>query len=41
MRGLSSLDGMQSKIDPHICPVRRPNAIIVNAMTREMLRSMT
>jgi len=40
MSGLSSFDGMQSRTDPHICPIRIPNAIMVNAMMREMLRSM-
>ena len=40
MRGFMSLDGMQRRTDPHICPVRRPNAIMVNAMMSEMPRSM-
>jgi hypothetical protein len=40
MRGFSSLEGMQSNINPHVLPVRRPIAIMLNAITREMLLSM-
>jgi hypothetical protein len=40
MRGFSSLEGMQSNINPHVLPVRRPIAIMLNAMTREMPLSM-
>ena len=40
MRSFSSLEGMQSNINPHALPVRKPIVIMLNAITREMLRSM-